>query len=164
MSDAKRMTLVIRLRHSNFVMKFPSFLCPPRGEDYCNYATIHQAVREARLPFPQQLEKNREMTTHGGLSVKSNFHTLHIFRRGKHFIFSFLGNQLIIEPNQSEAGAKSQQADVCPTNSRGKILFRLEVQCPVIGRDVGDLRLTLLPRLVPPGICSPRYVYSHMAN
>lgn len=29
MSDAKRMMLVIRLRHSNFVMKFPSFLCPP---------------------------------------------------------------------------------------------------------------------------------------
>lgn len=137
---------------------------PLRGEDYCNYATIHQAVREARLPFPQKLEKNGEMTTHGGLSVKSNFHTLHIFRRGKYFIFSFLGNRLIIEPNQSEAGAKSQEADVCPINSCEKILFRLEVQCPVIGREVGELRLTLLPRPVPPGIWSPRYIYSHMAN
>lgn len=52
MSDAKRMTLVIRLRHSNFVMKFPSFLCPPGERIIAITPPSIRAVREARLPFP----------------------------------------------------------------------------------------------------------------
>lgn len=70
--------------------------------------------QKSQTPFPPTArEEPRDDNAWRAVS-QIEFSDSPYFPRGKYFIFSFLGNRLIIEPNQSEAGAKSQEADVCP--------------------------------------------------